>query len=935
MASKLSKKLAKYAGGGSAKTNYKKTSTDKKEIAKNASGGSANDSFKEGDAVIIINSNGVYDGHKGVVKEVFYDKEELDVVTEMIPDGVLVRFEDVIPLDDRTAYVASLNKRYNSRNEQSLMEEANNALQGYGVERIDEKGIKALYVNMGDTYDRTIVFDEDQLVFIDTNWGDWYEKNGGLEEKSEDEFKSGGPANKSKTGMYAKGGKVKSDLTKLVKTIPGNKDYPEQHIIVGVTKAGEIYIVSINKKNDSTTPHFSMSADTVIPYIFSDAKKYAKQYWVDFFTDSPDEIESMNERMGTKFKSPASAANYVIEQDGVLHGFDDYRGFSNVTPFERGNKEWDSGVLVGKKEYVFQHVGGGQNDDDFDNLVVKYLSDEEIEKLKSLWKKYHLKNASAEIKVPVYEQNKEAIIKDAVGASKNKFDSGGTVEYDFEDWSKYDDPTAAHEIELYADNNSDLYRQRKSPIIKNLKKKLDKGTFDVHKAATLWKYFVEDADKRYQKDFQDKTPKGYILSVKDRKLLSERYAQWTLLEYGANKLDGFAKGGSVSEENLDALIDKCAESGEEMLQSLVDDSSGFGYEQYYDARVEQVETASLPGFIPFTDGGRTIKWFEYADSLIGMGSRLPTNTLQKKMEEFEEQAYQHSIEEFKKKYPEIVEAVGEDKINYHDLQEEGYSSEAEDLDEIKREYMSDETIMFELGFYFYLPKNSKAVDGKLTCYVFGVVNLEAPYHRHGNLEDYAEESFTFSNEEGFKKKLAKSLAMLKDWYERGSYEKGRDLSIRRMAQGGSATVAYAELPDADMMARGGVARIANADAASHSENKIPFKGANLEGKTLDNGDYAVLSYGHYPIWYFSTKDNKWYGNKTKYSVTTSKQTTQSRPDWNAEMLEHPQLLEKMREYEAHFDLGGMMIKTVNPMTVDNTLGAHAGSPLSVQQESGL
>jgi hypothetical protein len=53
------------------------------------------------------------------------------------------------------------------------------------------------------------------------------------------------------------------------------------------------------------------------------------------------------------------------------------------------------------------------------------------------------------------------------------------------------------------------------------------------------------------------------------------------------------------------------------------------------------------------------------------------------------------------------------------------------------------------------------------------------------------------------------------------------------------------------------------------------------------------------------------------------------------MLEHPQLIEKMREYEAHFDLGGMMIKTVNPMTVDNTLGAHAGSPLSVQQESGL
>ena len=73
---------------------------------------------------------------------------------------------------------------------------------------------------------------------------------------------------------------------------------------------------------------------------------------------------------------------------------------------------------------------------------------------------------------------------------------------------------------------------------------------------------------------------------------------------------------------------------------------------------------------------------------------------------------------------------------------------------------------------------------------------------------------------------------------------------------------------AGSFARGGVERIANTQARDYSENLIPFKGANLEGKVLDNGDYVVLSYGYYPIWWFCKKEGKWYGNATKYSVPT-------------------------------------------------------------------
>lgn len=65
-----------------------------------------------------------------------------------------------------------------------LMEQANIELKGYGVEALsDEKAhvdsyyrnAIALYVNMGDTYDFTVVFDTEFNKFIATSWGDFYE----------------------------------------------------------------------------------------------------------------------------------------------------------------------------------------------------------------------------------------------------------------------------------------------------------------------------------------------------------------------------------------------------------------------------------------------------------------------------------------------------------------------------------------------------------------------------------------------------------------------------------------------------------------------------------------------------------------------------------------------------------------------------------------
>ena len=69
-------------------------------------------------------------------------------------------------------------------------------------------------------------------------------------------------------------------------------------------------------------------------------------------------------------------------------------------------------------------------------------------------------------------------------------------------------------------------------------------------------------------------------------------------------------------------------------------------------------------------------------------------------------------------------------------------------------------------------------------------------------------------------------------------------------------------------------RTSNTRARDVVTNKIPFKGSNTHGE-YRNGSYVVFSYDWYPI--FVYKDGQWFENEQKYSVSTSKQTSQLRP----------------------------------------------------------
>lgn len=66
------------------------------------------------------------------------------------------------------------------------------------------------------------------------------------------------------------------------------------------------------------------------------------------------------------------------------------------------------------------------------------------------------------------------------------------------------------ELYLVATNESRLYFQQILPIIKNLGKKMRKGTFDKDKAADAFYYVATAASNQYKKDF------GYSFSVQDR-----------------------------------------------------------------------------------------------------------------------------------------------------------------------------------------------------------------------------------------------------------------------------------------------------------------------------------------------------------------------------------------------------------------------------------
>lgn len=86
------------------------------------------------------------------------------------------------------------------------------------------------------------------------------------------------------------------------------------------------------------------------------------------------------------------------------------------------------------------------------------------------------------------------------------------------------DEIAADELVLYLDNEFDLYK-KKQAIAANLLRKIERGSYDHKRAADAWGYVVEDAARKYAKEFAS-SPRDWnmIFTPATRRLAAEEIA---------------------------------------------------------------------------------------------------------------------------------------------------------------------------------------------------------------------------------------------------------------------------------------------------------------------------------------------------------------------------------------------------------------------------
>ena len=83
-------------------------------------------------------------------------------------------------------------------------------------------------------------------------------------------------------------------------------------------------------------------------------------------------------------------------------------------------------------------------------------------------------------------------------------------------------------------------------------------------------------------------------------------------------------------------------------------------------------------------------------------------------------------------------------------------------------------------------------------------------------------------------------------------------------------------------------RTTNAKSRQFVQEKQPFQASNLSAINHPSV-YVVYSYGWYPLFAFSFITKKWYENKERYSVSTSKQRSQCHPHAETVLMSHEEL----------------------------------------------
>lgn len=103
--------------------------------------------------------------------------------------------------------------------------------------------------------------------------------------------------------------------------------------------------------------------------------------------------------------------------------------------------------------------------------------------------------------------------------------------------------TETRELQLFCENDGDLYRQQVQPIHKNLQRKLDKGTYDHEKSKKLWMYLADNCAKKYSKEFSDGRDWHKMFSTSDRRAVAAAFADDFKQEHEHQAKHGHTPGG--------------------------------------------------------------------------------------------------------------------------------------------------------------------------------------------------------------------------------------------------------------------------------------------------------------------------------------------------------------------------------------------------------
>ena len=136
---------------------------------------------------------------------------------------------------------------------------------------------------------------------------------------------------------------------------------------------------------------------------------------------------------------------------------------------------------------------------------------------------------------------------------------------------------AAKELVLHADNDHHLYHSSHTPIVKNLSKKMKKGTYHPEKAKKLWQYHADRAAQSYAKHHGDGTPWHKMFSTSDRKAAASHWEDMHRhelhegkdpnIDAGCGSAPNFATGANTSSSPMMKRIKEIAHKSHSKLKS--------------------------------------------------------------------------------------------------------------------------------------------------------------------------------------------------------------------------------------------------------------------------------------------------------------------------------------------------------------------------------